>query len=183
MRKFLKCILVGTLLGMWLLASAAEEMPAEVFSLDQIKALDEQVQEVKKEALGITNELIQMEEKLIYPPNTQASIFLALRQGEVFRLGAVIITIDGKEDANHLYTPGELDALQRGGVHRIYTGNIHGGGHVLGVDFLGKSLDNKDYVQHADYKFSKDKGAKLIEVMLAEPGHSQDPIGFKEYRP
>lgn len=178
MGGFLKSLVIGLLMAMWVTLSAAEEITKE-----QIKALDEQVQDIKKDVLDISSNLIQLEEKSIYPPNTQISIFLAVAQGDKFlldagdkfRLDAVKIKIDGKEAANHVYTFKELDALQHGGVQRIYTGNVRGGEHALEVALIGKSTSNNDFQQNANYKFSKDVNTKFIEITLAGSG-----ISFKD---
>ena len=96
----------------------------EEISREQIKGLDEQVQEIKSDVLGIAAELNQLEEKLLYPSNTQVAVFVSLASGETFRLDSVEIQLDGKPVAYHLYTFKELEALKRGGVQRIYTGIV-----------------------------------------------------------
>ena len=51
---------------------------AQPVSKEQIKGLDEQVQDIKKDALAISSELAQLEEKLLYPSNTQLALFVTL---------------------------------------------------------------------------------------------------------
>ena len=43
----------------------------------------------------------------------------------------ILLKIDGKEVANYLYTDRELDALLRGGVHRLHMENLKVGEHEL----------------------------------------------------
>jgi hypothetical protein len=180
MGRFLRGVTIGLLIGMWMAASAAEDIASKEISKEQIKGLDDQVQDIKSDVLDITNKLIQLEEKLIYPLNTQVSIFLAVAQGDKFRLDAVKVKIDGKEIANHIYTSKELEALQHGGVQRIYTGNIRSGEHALEVAIIGKSTGNDDYQKNAGYKFTKDLGTKLIEITVAGPGFGSQGISFKD---
>lgn len=185
MGRFLKSAAMGLLIGMWVTLSAAEEITAkeinkEQIAREQIKALDEQVQDIKKDVLDISSSLVQLEEKLIYPTNTQIAIFLAVAEGDQFRMDTVKISIDGKEEASHFYTSKEVDALQHGGVQRIYTGNIRNGDHALEVALTGKSTSNKDYQQRADYKFYKNAGTKLIEITLAGSGSGNQDIGFRD---
>src|SRR5215471_10698652 len=52
----------------------------------QMRGLDEQVQEVKSDVLSISAELNQLEEKLLYPSGTQVAIFIALAKGDQMRL-------------------------------------------------------------------------------------------------
>jgi hypothetical protein len=180
MGKFINSTAIGLLIGMWVAMSAAEEIAKEQITKEQIKALDEQVQDIKKDVLDISNNLIQFEEKFIYPPNTQVSIFLAVAQGDKSRIVTVKIRIDGKDTASHSYSSKELDALRLGGVQRIYTGNIRGGEHALEVELTGESTSNKDYQQNTSYKFTKDAGTKLIEITLAGTGSGNQGIGFRD---
>ena len=59
---------------------------AEASYREQMKGLDEQVQEIKTDVLGIAAELSRLEEKLLYPSNTQLAIFVSLAEGDTFRL-------------------------------------------------------------------------------------------------
>lgn len=147
-------------------ASVAAEVPKT-----PVKGFDEQVQDIKKNILDIATELTHLEEQLLFPSSTQLAIFVALKQGDQFRLDAVTIKLDGKDATHYIYTPKELEALQHGGVQRLYTGNIETGEHTLDVDLIGKSASNKDYQHSASYKFVKGvKGAKLIEITLSGSG-------------
>ena len=152
---------------------------AEEVSREQIKGLDEQIQEIKSDVLGIAAELSRLEEKLLYPSNTQVSVFVSLAQGSKFRLDAVEIQIDGKPAARHLYTYKELEALQQGGVQRIYTGNITKGEHELQVSVLGKSQSGAEYRETQSFKVTKDIGPKLVGVTVAGPGAGSQAISLK----
>ena len=96
-------------------------------SREQLKGLDEQVQEIKSDVLAIAAELNQLEEKLLFPSNTQLAVFISMGADQDFRLDSVEIQLGGRPVAHHIYTFKELDALRRGGVQRIYTGNIRTG--------------------------------------------------------
>jgi hypothetical protein len=136
----------------------------------QMKGLDEQVQEIKSDVLSIDAELKRLEEKLLYPSNTHVALFVALPKGESMRLDAVQIQLDGKLVAHYIYSFKELEALQKGGVQRIYTGNLPTGSHQLEVSVIAKLEGGKDYAQSE--KFTIDKGIepKLIGITLAGPG-------------
>ena len=175
MGGILKRTAIVFLIGMWAATGGAEEITKE-----QIKVLDDQVQDIKKDVLDISAKLIQLEEKLVSPPNTQISIFLGIAQDEKFRLDAANIKIDGKAATHHIYTQGEMEALQHGGVQRIYTGNIRNGEHLLEVELIGKSTSNSDYRQSSSYKFIKEAGTKLIEITFAGPGMTNQGISFKD---
>jgi len=154
MRKRLKIILAGILI---------------------LKGLDEQVQEIKSDVLSIAAQLNQLEEKLLYPSNTQVAVFISLAGEERFRLDSVAIELDGSAVAHHIYTFKELEALQKGGVQRIYTGNIRAGAHKLQVSVMGKTSGGSDFQKTESVTVTKDVGPKIVEISLAP-----HRIGFKD---
>ncbi len=139
-------------------------------SREQIKGLDEQVQEIKSDVLGIAADMNQLEEKLLYPSSTEVAVFVSLVSGETFRLDSVEIQLDGKPVAHHLYTFKELEALQKGGVQRIYTGNVRTGAHDLQVLVSGKTAGGTDIQKSGRFKVNKDVGPRFVEVSLAAQG-------------
>lgn len=149
---------------------------AEEVSKEQMKGLDEQVQDIKSDVLGIAAELNQLEEKLLYPSNTEVAVFLSLATGAKFRLDSVELELGGKPVANHLYTFKELEALRKGGVQRIYTGNLRTGEHDLKVTLIGKSVGGTEIRRTQSFKVVKAVGPKIVEITLA----SQN-IGFKDW--
>jgi hypothetical protein len=134
---------------------------------EQLKGLDEQVQEIKSEVLSIAADLNILEERLIYPSNTQISVFVSLKKNETFCLDSLEIRLEGKPVAHHIYTFKELEALQKGGVQRIYTGNIRSGAHDLQVFMIGKSTGDSDLQETQSYVVNKDVGPKIVEISLA----------------
>jgi hypothetical protein len=168
------CRLRGVILGISMLVFSFPAYGQEI-SREQIKGLDEQVQEIKTDVLGIAAELNQLEEKLLYPSNTQVSVFVSMVSGETFRLESVEIQLDGKPIAHHIYTFKELEALQKGGVQRIYTGNVRAGDHDLLVAVIGKSASGADFRETERFKVNKDVGPKIVEISL--PAQS---ITFKD---
>jgi hypothetical protein len=154
------------ILGISLLVLSAAAFGEEI-SKKQIQGLDEQVQEIKSDVLSIAAELNQLEEKLLYPSNTQVAVFVSLASGETFRLDSVEIQLDGEPVAHHLYAFKELESLRKGGVQRIYTGNIRSGEHDLQVLVLGKTEGGTDFSKTGRFKVTKDVGPKIVEISLA----------------
>jgi len=143
---------------------------AEPVSKEQMQSLDEQVQEVKSDVLSIAAELNGLEEKLLYPSNTQVAVFVSLAEAEAFRLDSVQLKIDGNPVAHYIYSFKELEALQKGGVQRIYTGNISTGEHQLDVSITGKLSGGKDVGAIESFSFRKDVEPKLVAITLAGQG-------------
>ena len=132
----------------------------------------EQVQEIKKDVLAISAELNLLEEKLLYPSNSQVSIFISVDKESRFNPDAVQIKIDNKKVAYHVYSYKEVDALKRGGVQRIYTGNIQSGEHKLDVSLLGKVDGGDKKTDKATFTFKKAVGPKLVEISLGSGSSS-----------
>jgi hypothetical protein len=138
----------------------------------EMRSLDEQVQEAKSEVLSIATELDRLEERLLFPSSTQVAVFIAVAAQETFRLDSVQIQIDGEPVARHVYSFKELEALQKGGVQRIYTGNVATGAHRIEVSIAGKSASGKDFSGSQSFEFSKDAPPKLLEITFADGGTS-----------
>ena len=149
---------------------------AQVISGDDMRSLDGQVQEIKSDVLSIASELSNLEERLLYPSNTQLALFVSIPRDETFRLDAVQIEINGELATHHIYSFKELEALQKGGVQRIYTGNVATGDHELTVTIMGK-LDNGDDLKASDsFKFAKNVGPKTLGITLEGPAFGNSGI-------
>lgn len=149
---------------------------AQQFSGEGARSLDGQVQEVKSDVLNIASELNNLEERLLYPSGTQFAVFVSLAPEEDFRLDAIQIEIDGELATHHIYSFKELEALQMGGVQRIYTGNIPTGDHQLSVRMIGKMKSGKEFEETDTFAFAKGVEPKTLGVTLAGPGFASDAI-------
>ena len=150
-------------------------------SKDQIKGLDEQVQDIKKDVINLTADLLQLEEKLLYPSNSQFAIFISLGEKDKLRLDAVKIKLENKVLAHHLYTFRELEAMQKGGVQKIYTGNVKTGDHQLVISYVARSSGG-DVTKHSDtYTLKKGVGPKFVEIKVGGPGANSQGLEFKDW--
>ena len=87
-------------------------------------SVDTDVQTLKKELVDLNKDLFKLEEELLYPASTQVAVFLSVDVGTFFALDSVTLKVDDKEVTNYLYTDREVQALHRGGVQRLYLGNL-----------------------------------------------------------
>ena len=147
----------------------------------QMQGLDEQIQEVKSDVLRITAELSQLEEKLLYPSGTQVAIFVALAKDDKMRLDSVQLKIDGQLAAHYLYSFKELEALRKGGVQRVYVGNVATGDHQLEVLVDGKVDGGSDFSRTDHFTFRKEVKPKLVSLTLASPNSGGTPIALGEW--
>jgi hypothetical protein len=149
---------------------------AQEMSGEDMKSLDGQVQEIKSDVLSIAAELSSLEERLLYPSNTQVAVFVSIDENEDFRLDAVQIEIDGELATHHIYSFKELEALQKGGVQRIYTGNIPSGDHQMNVTMIGKLKSGKEFSESDSFAFAKGVKPKALGITLAGPGLGNNGI-------
>jgi hypothetical protein len=147
----------------------------------QMRGLDEQIQEIKSDALRMSAELSQLEEKLLYPSGTQVAIFVELAKGDTMRLDAVRLQIDGQLVAHYIYSAKELQALRKGGVQRIYVGNVATGDHKLDVLVDGKLEGGTDFSRTGQFTFRKEVKPKLVGLTLAGPRSGNTPIALGEW--
>jgi len=157
-------------------ASAGVPVLAQDSTKAQMQSLDEQVQEIKSDVLSIAAELGRLEERLLYPSNTQVAVFVSLAEGENVRLDSVRIQIDGQPVAHHIYSFKELEALQKGGVQRIYTGNVPTGDHQLDVSIAGKLDGGSDFGGSRTFHFVKEVEPKLVAITVTGQGFGDPAI-------
>ena len=143
-------------------------LPASLPADEEARALDGEVQDLKREVLALNRELFLLEEELLFPANSQVAFFLSMDVGNFFGLESVQIKVDGKEVANYLYSEREVDALIRGGVHRIHIENLRAGEHELVAFFSGTGPQGRDYKRGAELRFEKSLGAKYVELRISD---------------
>ena len=153
---------------------AAGDASAEPAAPDT-RGLDQEVQGLKKDVVDLNRDLFVLEEELLFPANTQVAVFLSMDVGDFFGLDSVQLKIDQKEVINYLYTPREVEALLRGGVHRLYLGNLKVGKHELVAFFSGKGPNDRDYKRGASLSFEKGIGAKYLELKINDRQRKQQP--------
>lgn len=171
--------LIRTLLMVLLVCGLISPGSAQDLSGDNTRSLDGQVQEIKSDVLNIASELSNLEERLLYPSGTQIAVFVSMADNEQFRLDAVQVEINGELATHHIYSFNELEALQKGGVQRIYTGNIPSGDHQLGVTVIGKLKNGTDFNASDSFVIGKGIKPKALGITLSRPesGNSGIQVG------
>jgi len=141
----------------------------------EFHALDADVQDLKKEVLDLNKDLFLLEEELLFPSNTQVAVFVSMDVGDFFGLDSVEIKLDNKNVTNYLYTEREASALVKGGVQRLYVGNLKAGQHELVAVFTGEGPHTRDYRRGASLKFEKGIGPKYIELTISDRESKMQP--------
>jgi hypothetical protein len=148
----------------------------------EVASLDAEVQSIKQQVLELNRDLFILEEELLFPSNTRLSVFLSLDVGEYFALDAVKLTVDGTVVTNYLYTDRQLDALQRGGVQRLYMGNVKSGKHEVVAVFTGRGPKGRDFRRATEIQIEKTTAGKNLELKIIDSTAMQQPeFSVKEW--
>ena len=137
--------------------------------------LDTRIQDLKKEVLQLNRDLFLLEEDLLFPANTQFSVFVSMDSGKLFSLDSIQLRIDNKVVANHLYTEREVEALKRGGVQRLYIGNLASGKHELVAFFSGQGPSKRDYRRGTTITFEKTTDPQFVELKIIDDTTKEQP--------
>ncbi len=174
-RSTLRRGLMALLAGLMSLPVAAEVDSSQ-------RPLETQVQDIKQQVLSLNRDLFILEEELLFPTNTQVAVFLSMNVGEFFQLDAVKLTLDNKTVTNYLYTERQVDALHRGGVQRLYMGNVKAGEHELVAVFTGRGPEGRDFRRGTTMTFNKDSESKHLELKIVDSTAKQQPqFSVKEW--
>jgi hypothetical protein len=149
-------------------ASAPAAVSAAAAASAPTTGLDSRIQDAKGDVIRLNRDLLVLEEELLFPANTQLALFVSMDVGKLFELDSVQVKIDDKLVANYLYTPAEVKALHRGGVQRVYIGNLRAGEHTLTAFFTGGGPHARDYKRATTLKFDKGTDPKYIELQIKD---------------
>ena len=161
-----KLVLLSALLLLIPLSLAADNSAAN---------LDDKVQNLKKEVMKLNRDLFILEEELLFPTSTQVAVFLSTDVGNYFKLDSVQLKIDDKVVANYLYTKQEREALSRGGVQRLFIGNVKKGKREIVAVFKGPGPNGREYTRATTHVFEKGSGTKYIELKITDVSQKLQP--------
>ena len=137
--------------------------------------LDAEVQELRREVVDLNRDLFMLEEDLLFPASTQVAVFVSMDVGTFFALDSVQLKVDDKEVANYLYTAREQEALKRGGVQRLWLGNLKAGEHEITAFFVGQGPHERDYKRGTTLQVAKGVGAKYVELRISDKASKLQP--------
>ena len=94
--------------------------------------------------------------------------------GKMFELDSLQLKVDDKLVASHLYSPLEVQALHRGGMQRVYLGNLKAGTHEVVASSLARGRTSGDY-SALPRLFEKGADLSYIELASLTPRPSCSP--------
>lgn len=143
---------------------------------DSDPSLSDEVQNLKQQVIELNRDLFILEEELLFPANTQVAVFVSMDVGEFFQLDAVHLKVDDKEVANYLYTEKQVDALFRGGIQRLYVGNLRSGEHEISAFFTGRGPQGRDFRRGVTHQFTKQGDIKYLELRIRDSMQLHQPV-------
>jgi len=148
----------------------------------QKQAVTPEVENLKVSVLNLHRDLLILEEELLYPASNQVAIYLSMDLGQFFNLDAVKLEIDNKLVASELYTDKQISALYRGGVQRLYIGNLKTGEHEISAFFTGRG-PQQDYKRGAKLIINKTQTPLVLELkILDSTAQLQPTFEIKEWK-
>ena len=145
-------------------------------ALNTVKNLSKEIQTLKASVVDLNKDLRLMEEELLFPSSTQASVFVSLDIGTFFTLEGIKLKVDGKQVATHLYSEKQRQALARGGIQRLHLTNLNQGLHTISAFFTGLGPNGRPYKRASELAFSKGQGSQFIELAIVDDMAKQEPI-------
>lgn len=150
-------------------------------ALAQDEGLSERIQSIKEGVLNLNRDLSLLEDELLYA-SSQASFYLSVDVGTPIRLVDINLTLDGRHVGYHFYSEEEFQALSKGGIQRLYNGNLESGRHTLKATITGYDPNGKDYRKTTSYEFTKGPDKKRIELRVLDDLNSQQHrFEFREW--
>ncbi len=156
-------------------AKQAQQQSAKQ-ALETVKKLSREIQTLKSSVVDLNKDLRLMEEELLFPSSTQASVFVSLDIGQFFTLESIKLKLDGKQVASHLYSEKQRKALARGGIQRLHITNLNVGLHKVSAFFTGLGPNGRPYKRGSELKFTKGKGSQYLELAIVDDMAKQEPI-------
>jgi len=147
----------------------------------EFRSLDEKVQSLKKNVLDLSKDLSHLQDELLTPSSTKISVFVSLDPRNSIKLDSMQLQLDNRTVANYLYNSDEQQALQRGGVQRLYLGNVTIGTHQLSASFSGKDTAGKESRGSVKSPFEKSLSAKFVELKVSKDEDNTPQLIVKEW--
>ena len=155
--------------------ASPELLAAAAVTPDSTPALSGQMEDIKRNLVELKRDLVVLEEDLLYPASSQVAVFLSMDVGEFFALDAVTLKLNGKDVTHYLYTQKQADALFRGGVQRLFVGNVKQGENQLTAFFTGRGPEGRDYRRATTVTFQKSFEPSYVELKISDSTAKYQP--------
>lgn len=141
----------------------------------ELQLLRAQLEATKKTLVDINSELVVLQELAQFPARSQIAVFVGMDKLPHFQLESVELRLDGVVVTLHRYTAHEKEAMRKGGLHRLYTGNVADGAHTVKALFKGQLSDTQAYSDSASYNFRKADQPTVFTLGIYDFLHDNTP--------
>lgn len=131
--------------------------------------------DIQEQILLLNRDLFMLEEDLLFPPNTQVIVFVSWQGQTFFNLDSIELKVDAEVVAAHLYTKRQKQALQGGGLQRLYLGNLKAGQHEVTAIVTGVGPEERAYRRAATVTVQKTTEPLRLALRIQDNGRTQQP--------
>ncbi|MDO6747791.1 AraC family transcriptional regulator [Gilvimarinus sp. 1_MG-2023] len=131
---------------------------------------------LKQQSLQLNRDLLILEEELLFPANSQIALYLSLDVGHYFALDSVKVKVDDDFISSELYTDKQLTTLRRGGIQKLYLGNLRQGEHEISAFFTGTGPNGQSYKRAASLTVEKTTAPLVLELKIVDSGQKLQPV-------
>lgn len=129
--------------------------------------LNASIETLKSEVVQLNQELFELEEQLLYPATTEFAVFVSMEAVEEFSVASIKLNLDTEDITSYLYTAAQVEALRRGGIQKIFIGNLKPGLHKLSAEILGEDSDGRLLKRTVEADFGKARASKYLEIKIS----------------
>lgn len=155
--------------------------PTTLPPLATFRSLDEETELLVKEVLDLSSDLAIIEEEEDNPSNHQLMVLVTLDPTELFTLDYMQLEIDNEVVAAYQYSEQDIQALKRGGGHRLYLANLPAGMHEVYVVMMGRIPRDPDYKKEVNYKFISGVSRTVLELNVDSKAKGFPILAIKEW--
>lgn len=148
---------------------------ASTLAVHAQERLDDELEQLKEDTLSLNRDLLILEEELLYPASSQLAVYLSVDLGDFFHLDSVRLQVNGERAAGQLYTDQQREALHRGGIQRLYLGNLNSGQHEISAVFTGLGPDGQEYKRATKLDVEKTQEPLVLELRIVDSARKLQP--------
>lgn len=138
-------------------------------------SLDSDIAHFKGQVADLNQDVFKLEQDILHPANTQIAVYLSDQAQSYFSLDSVELSIDGHNAVSYLYTDKERKALDKGGVQRLYLGNISAGSHQLSATLNGQGVNDHYFRKQATFTIHKGDNPSQVQLIITAESPSYEP--------
>lgn len=145
--------------------------------------LDAEVEQVLNDVVLLGAEMAILEESRELSPGNQLLVVVSVAASNFFKMDAIHLKIDNRTVSYHQYNEAELDALAKGGSHRLFWDDVPPGRHQLSVSLLGRVPKDPGFQREATQMITTGAGRRVVELRVASGKNQAFPeLSVREWK-